>query len=72
MQLTFHQEAAGAARHSKLVSGHTRVQSVVHFGDVGNAQASVIQHGDSGDHIRVEFKITPDEKRQVSLARRSF
>lgn len=51
MQFTFHQEAAGAAGHSKLIPGHTRVDSVVHFGDVGNAQASVIQHGDSVDHI---------------------
>jgi len=47
--LTFHQQIAGTARHSELISGHARVETRVAFGDVGNPEAPVVQDGDSGE-----------------------
>lgn len=47
MNLTFNQKAASTACHSKLVPGYTRVESSIHFTNIGNPKAPIIQHSDS-------------------------
>lgn len=46
--VTFHDQAARAARRPKVVRGHAGVTPRVRLGDVDNPEAPVVQHGDSG------------------------
>lgn len=49
--VTFHNQAAGAARCPEVVGGHTGVAPRVRLGDVDNSEAAVIQNGDSGETV---------------------
>lgn len=44
---TFYQKAASTTRYSKLVSGYTCVHSSIRFTNIGDPQASIIQHHNS-------------------------
>lgn len=44
---TFYQKAASTTRYSKLVSGYTCVHSSICFTNIGDPQASIIQHHNS-------------------------